>query len=69
MDKGIVITGGGCLLHGLDKLIQEEVDTPVHVSEDPIGSVVEGTGKALEYLDKLEPSLISSKSISKNKRG
>ncbi len=67
MDKGIVITGGGSLLHGLDKLLQDEVDTPVHVPEEPIGSVAEGTGKALEYIDKLESSLISSKSIAKNK--
>ncbi|ACB86382.1 rod shape-determining protein [Natranaerobius thermophilus] len=68
MDKGIVITGGGSLLHGLDKLLQDEVDTPVYIPDNPIGSVAEGTGKALEYLDKLESSLISSKSISKKNR-
>ncbi|OWZ84613.1 rod shape-determining protein [Natranaerobius trueperi] len=68
MDKGIVITGGGALLNGLDKLLQEEVDTPVFIPEDPIGSVAEGTGKALEYLDKLESSLMSSKNLSKGRR-
>lgn len=61
MDKGIVITGGGALLHGLDRLLSDEIKTPIHIPEDPIGSVVEGTGKAIEYLDQLQDSLISSK--------
>ncbi len=65
MDKGIVITGGGSLLHGFDRLLAENVKTPVHLPEDPIGSVAEGTGKGLEYLDLLEKSLISNKILTK----
>ncbi len=67
MDKGIVITGGGSLLDGLDKLLQDEVDTPVYIPENPIGSVAEGTGKALEYLDKLEGSLVSNKTVARRR--
>lgn len=65
MDKGIVITGGGSMLYGFDRLLADIVKTPVHLPEDPIGSVVEGTGKALEYLDQLEHSLISNKILTK----
>jgi len=60
-DRGIVMTGGGSLLNGLDKLISEKTKLPVHVAEDAISCVAIGTGKALECLDKLEPHLIMSK--------
>ncbi len=52
-DKGIVMTGGGSLLKGLDKLIQEFTRVPVYLAEDPISCVAIGTGKVLEYMDKL----------------
>ena len=54
IDKGIVMTGGGALVQGLDKLLAEETGIPVHVSENAITAVALGTGKALEYLDKLK---------------
>lgn len=54
MDKGIVLTGGGALVQGLDKLLSEETGIPVYVSENAITAVALGTGKALEYLDKLK---------------
>jgi rod shape-determining protein MreB and related proteins len=54
-DKGIVMTGGGSLLKGLDKLIQEITKVPVYLAEDPISCVALGTGKVLEYVDKLDP--------------
>jgi len=60
-ERGIVMTGGGSLLNGLDKLISERTQIPVHVAEDAISCVAVGTGKALEHLDKLEPSLITYK--------
>lgn len=60
-DRGIVMTGGGSLLNGLDKLISEKTKLPVHVAEDAISCVAIGTGKALECLDKLQPHLIMSK--------
>lgn len=53
-DKGIVMTGGGALLDGLDKLIQESTKVPVYVAEEAVSCVAIGTGKVLEYLDKLD---------------
>ena len=53
VDKGIVLTGGGGLLGGLDRLIREETGLPVTLSEDPISAVVLGAGRALDELDLL----------------
>ncbi|KOF57949.1 MULTISPECIES: rod shape-determining protein [Clostridium] len=53
-DKGITMTGGGALLNGLDKLIEEITRVPVYVAEDPISCVALGTGKVLDYVDKLD---------------
>lgn len=55
-DKGIIMTGGGSLLHGLDKLIEDVNKVPVKVMEDSVECVVKGTGKVLEYVDKLDIS-------------
>jgi rod shape-determining protein MreB len=46
-DRGIVLTGGGALLKNLDKRIREETGLPVSVADDPLASVVLGTGKML----------------------
>ena len=50
VDRGLVLAGGGALLRGLDKLLQDETGLPVHVAEDPLSAVAEGTGKALQEL-------------------
>ncbi|MGH7901098.1 MAG: rod shape-determining protein [Thermodesulfobacteriota bacterium] len=54
VDNGIVLTGGGALLGGLDTLIKEETGLPVIVAEDPLTCVVLGSGKALDELDLLK---------------
>jgi rod shape-determining protein MreB len=63
-DKGIVMTGGGSLLKGLDKLIQEYTKVPVYLAEDPISCVALGTGKVLEYMDKLDNSFNAGETYS-----
>ncbi len=48
LDRGIILTGGGALLRGLDKRLRQETNLPVHVAEDPLTCVVRGTGKVIE---------------------
>lgn len=50
VDRGIVLAGGGALLRGLDKRLKEETGLPVHVADDPLSAVGEGTGKALQEI-------------------
>ncbi|MBN3347765.1 rod shape-determining protein [Clostridium botulinum] len=52
-DKGIIMTGGGALLSGLSDLIESVNKVPVHIAENAVSCVAEGTGKMLEYLDKM----------------
>ena len=47
MDRGIMLAGGGALIRGLDRLISEEINLPVFVSDDPLNAVVKGTGVVL----------------------
>lgn len=56
VERGMVLAGGGALLRGLDKLLADETGLPVHVAEDPLSAVVEGTGRVMqeiEFLNKL----------------
>ncbi|MBU5592742.1 rod shape-determining protein [Clostridium sp. MSJ-4] len=53
MDKGIMLTGGGALLKGLDALINHETHMPVHIAESPLDCVALGAGKALDNFDKI----------------
>ena len=54
IDQGIVLTGGGALLRNLDKRLSEETGLPIIVAEDPLSSVVLGSGKALEHIELLK---------------
>ena len=56
-EKGIVLTGGGALLGGIDKLLMEETGLPVLLAESPLTCVAKGGGKVLELIDKHGPNL------------
>jgi len=53
MDKGIVMTGGGSLLHGLDRLVAKETGMPVYLADNPLDCVALGAGKALSEIELL----------------
>ncbi|MCK5227352.1 MAG: rod shape-determining protein [Desulfobulbaceae bacterium] len=59
VDQGIVLTGGGALLKNLDKRLKKETGLPIIIAEDPLSSVVLGSGKALENIDVLKEVMIS----------
>lgn len=54
VDRGIVLAGGGALIRGIDKLLAEETGLPVHISDDPLSAVANGTGVVLQELGFLE---------------
>jgi len=54
VENGIVLTGGGALIRGLDKYLSDIVKLPVYIAEDPLLAVAKGTGKALDELDLLQ---------------
>jgi rod shape-determining protein MreB and related proteins len=58
MDRGIALTGGGALLRGLDERLREETGMPIHLADNPLDSVVLGTGKCVEAFDALAQVLV-----------
>ncbi|MTI65542.1 MAG: rod shape-determining protein [Firmicutes bacterium] len=57
-NKGMIMTGGGALLFGLNKLINKRTGIPVHIAEDSISCVAKGTGKSLNWLEVLEDQMM-----------
>lgn len=60
LERGILLSGGGALLKGLDERIRRATNLPVHVADDPLTSVVRGTGRVLENLSDYSSVLIKS---------
>ncbi|MGV3076119.1 rod shape-determining protein [Clostridium baratii] len=63
VEKGILMTGGGALLSGLDKLIESETGVTVNIAENSVEAVAEGTGSVLGYIDKLDKDINSREVI------
>jgi len=61
LDRGIMLSGGGALLKGLDERLRLETNLPVHVAEDPLTAVVRGTGKVMENLEKYQKVMLTSR--------
>lgn len=61
MDRGMVLTGGGALLTGLDDRLRHETGIPVHIAEDPLSSVVLGAGKCVEEFEALQMVLVADR--------
>ncbi|HLD27621.1 MAG TPA: rod shape-determining protein, partial [Patescibacteria group bacterium] len=61
-ERGLLLSGGGAQLRGLDKLISQESKIPVHIVDDPLTAVVRGTGIILEDLEGLKEVLLPSAS-------
>ncbi|GAA4695742.1 rod shape-determining protein [Nocardioides nanhaiensis] len=61
MDRGIVLTGGGALLRGLDERLRHETGMPVHVAESPLTSVAQGAGRCVEEFEALQQVLVTDR--------
>ena len=62
LDRGVMVTGGGALLKGLDERIRIETNLPVHIADDPLTAVVRGAGKAIENVNKYSKVFIRKRS-------
>lgn len=54
IDRGVILTGGGALLHGIDTLLAEELKVPVFIADNPMDCVAVGTGIMLDNIDKID---------------
>lgn len=57
VDRGVILTGGGALMKGMEEWLSQEIFVPVQLAESPLESVAIGTGKALPYMNKLQASV------------
>ena len=53
IDRGVILTGGGALLHGIDQLMMEELKVPVLIADNPMDCVAIGTGIMLDNIDRI----------------
>jgi rod shape-determining protein MreB len=58
VDRGIYLTGGGALLKNLDTLLHQETGLPIKIADDPLSTVVMGSGKALDNLNILKEVMV-----------
>lgn len=58
VDRGIMLTGGGALLNGIQEWLSTEIDVPVHIAPTPLESVAIGTGRSLKFIDKLQKATV-----------
>ena len=58
VDKGIILTGGGAMLHNLDFVLRASTGLPVSIADDPLSCVALGTGRCLEEMKTLKNVLI-----------
>lgn len=58
VDRGVILSGGGSLLNGLQEWVSKEISVPVHLDPNPLESVAVGTGKALKYIGKLNTTAV-----------
>jgi rod shape-determining protein MreB len=59
VDRGIVMTGGGSMIRGLDRLLASETNLPIHVDEEPLTCVVRGAGRILDDMPKYRSVLVT----------
>jgi rod shape-determining protein MreB and related proteins len=59
VDRGIVMTGGGAMIRGLDRLLSAETNLPIHVDEEPLTCVVRGAGRILDDMQKYRNVLVT----------
>ncbi|MFS0654281.1 rod-share determining protein MreBH [Bacillus sp. 179-C3.3 HS] len=57
VDRGVILTGGGALLNGIQEWLSQEIVVPVHIAANPLESVAIGTGRSLEVIDKLQKTI------------
>ena len=60
IDRGVILTGGGAMIHGIDQLLAEELKVPVLVADEPMNCVAKGTGIMLSNIDKIDRAKVGS---------